>query len=159
MIGSHLNAFRFLHAGRLYRYDRNNSTLGAVVELTSDGANEDVEPSSLAVAYTVENDLYVARPDAKAPTRITTDGADGIVNGQSVHRQEYGITKGTFWSPKGEQLAFYRMDESMVSTYLLEDIGTKPEHLRHDPLSHGRTDQSPRDRWRVRPARWQTTVS
>ena len=121
-----LNAFRFLHAGQLYRYDRNNSTLGRVVELSADAANEDVEPGSLAVAYTVDNDLYMARPGAKAPTRITTDGGHGIVNGQSVHRQEYGITKGTFWAPKGERLAFYRMDESMVTTYQLEDIGTKP---------------------------------
>ena len=35
---------------------------------------------------------------------------------------EFGINKGTFWSPKGNLLAFYRMDESMVTQYPLVDI-------------------------------------
>ncbi|MCB0783361.1 MAG: DPP IV N-terminal domain-containing protein, partial [Flavobacteriales bacterium] len=47
--------------------------------------------------------------------QVTKDGGNGIVNGQAVHRQEYGITKGTFWSPDGSRLAFHRMDESMVT--------------------------------------------
>ncbi len=46
----------------------------------------------------------------------------GIVCGQSVHRNEFGISKGTFWSPKGSLLAFYRMDERMVTEYPLVDI-------------------------------------
>ena len=51
-----------------------------------------------------------------------TDEPEGIVCGQSVHRNEFGISKGTFWSPKGTLLAFYRMDESMVTQYPLVDI-------------------------------------
>ncbi len=51
-----------------------------------------------------------------------TDEPEGIVCGQSVHRNEFGINKGTFWSPKGNLLAFYRMDESMVTQYPLVDI-------------------------------------
>ena len=62
--------------------------------------------------------------------RITNDGTDGIVNGRSVHREEYGITKGTFWSPTGEKLAFYHMDESMVTPYFLEDIKTQPSSFK-----------------------------
>ena len=42
--------------------------------------------------------------------------------GQSVHRNEFGISKGTFWSPKGNKLAFYKMDESMVTEYPLVDV-------------------------------------
>ncbi|MDO4164363.1 MAG: S9 family peptidase [Bacteroides sp.] len=67
------------------------------------------------LAYTVGNDLFV---DGKA----VTDEPRGIVCGQSVHRNEFGISKGTFWSPKGTLLAFYRMDESMVTEYPLVDI-------------------------------------
>ena len=51
-----------------------------------------------------------------------TNEPEGIVCGQSVHRNEFGINKGTFWSPKGNLLAFYRMDESMVTQYPLVDI-------------------------------------
>ena len=49
--------------------------------------------------------------------QISTDGSRSIVYGQSVHRDEFGISKGTFWSPNGEKLAFYRMDQSMVTDY------------------------------------------
>jgi dipeptidyl-peptidase-4 len=74
----------------------------------------------------VENDLFIGVPGGGKARRITNDGTDGIVNGHSVHRQEYGITKGTFWSPQGSRLAFYRMDETMVTKYQLEDITTTP---------------------------------
>ncbi len=49
--------------------------------------------------------------------QLSSDGSREIVYGQSVHRDEFGISKGTFWSPNGERLAFYRMDQSMVTDY------------------------------------------
>ena len=67
------------------------------------------------MAYTVGNNLYVNE-------NPVTDEPEGIVCGQSVHRNEFGIYKGTFWNPKGDLLAFYRMDESMVTQYPLVDI-------------------------------------
>ena len=54
--------------------------------------------------------------------QISKDGSREIVYGQSVHRDEFGISKGTFWSPNGELLAFYRMDQSMVTDYPQVDI-------------------------------------
>ncbi|MBR1799797.1 MAG: DPP IV N-terminal domain-containing protein [Bacteroidales bacterium] len=49
--------------------------------------------------------------------------ADGynVVVGESVHRNEFGISGGLFWSPKQSKLAFYRMDQSMVEDYPLVD--------------------------------------
>jgi dipeptidyl-peptidase-4 len=61
--------------------------------------------------------------DAKGTEhQLTTDGSREIVYGQSVHRNEFGIQKGTFWSPDGMRLAFYRMDQSMVADYPQVDI-------------------------------------
>ncbi|MCI2180398.1 MAG: DPP IV N-terminal domain-containing protein, partial [Prevotella sp.] len=78
-------------------------------------------PTSKAVAFVKDNQLYVT--DAQGETRqLTTDGSRNIVYGQSVHRDEFGISKGTFWSPDGQQLAFYRMDQSMVTDYPLVTI-------------------------------------
>ena len=51
---------------------------------------------------------------------------DGIVIGQSVHRNEFGITNGTFWSPKGNALAYYYMDESMVTKYPMYQLADTP---------------------------------
>jgi dipeptidyl-peptidase-4 len=117
-------AFRFLHNDRLYRYDTGTGHLSSLAVLPAHAENTDTHPATGQVACTVDDDLYIAT--AEGPVRITTDGGNGIVNGKSVHRDEYGIHKGTFWGPLGGRLAFYRMDESMVTTYQLEDISTKP---------------------------------
>ena len=83
--------------------------------LSPKAANQDWNKESRSLAYTLDNNLFVTTADGK--TQQVTDEPKGIVCGQSVHRQEFGISKGTFWSPKGNLLAFYRMDESMVTDY------------------------------------------
>lgn len=63
-----------------------------------------------------DDNLYVQTADG-APVQLSTDGSREIVYGQSVHRNEFGIRKGTFFSPDGKKLAFYRMDQTMVADY------------------------------------------
>jgi dipeptidyl-peptidase-4 len=72
--------------------------------------------ASSAVAFLKDNNLFVATADG-TEHQLSSDGSREIVYGQSVHRDEFGIYKGTFWSPDGQQLAFYRMDQSMVADY------------------------------------------
>lgn len=79
---------------------------------------------SKAVAFVKDNNLFVTGADGNT-TQLTTDGSHDIVYAQSVHRDEFGIYKGTFWSPDGMRLAFYRMDQSMVTDYPLVNIGTR----------------------------------
>ena len=76
---------------------------------------------SKATAYVEDNQLYVVESNGKKH-QLSTDGSREIVYGQSVHRNEFGISKGTFWSPDGQRLAFYRMDQSMVADYPQVDI-------------------------------------
>ena len=78
-------------------------------------------PISKATAYVNDNQLFVVDGQGKKH-QLTTDGSREIVYGQSVHRNEFGIKKGTFWSPDGQRLAFYRMDQSMVTDYPQVDI-------------------------------------
>ena len=78
-------------------------------------------PQSKATAFVEDNQLYVTDGQG-AKHQLTTDGSREIVYGQSVHRNEFGIQKGTFWSPDGQRLAFYRMDQSMVGDYPQVDI-------------------------------------
>ncbi|OQY01704.1 MAG: hypothetical protein B6I20_07580, partial [Bacteroidetes bacterium 4572_117] len=82
------------------------------------------------LAYTVENNLYVA--DKSDAIYVTKDRDKGIVNGHAyVHRQEFGIDKGIFWSPKGKFMAFYRKDETMVADYPLVDVTTRIASLKN----------------------------
>ena len=81
----------------------------------------DWNPVSKATAFVDNNQLFVVDANEKKH-QISTDGSREIVYGQSVHRNEFGIKKGTFWSPDGQRLAFYRMDQSMVTDYPQVDI-------------------------------------
>lgn len=74
-----------------------------------------------ATAYVKGDQLYVTTADGKT-RQLTQDGSHGIVYGQSVHRDEFGIRGGLFWNPQGNRLAFYRMDQSMVVDYPLIDV-------------------------------------
>ena len=73
-------------------------------------------------AFQAANSQAMTKEKKSHDFQLTTDGSREIVYGQSVHRDEFGITKGTFWSPNGERLAFYRMDQSMVTDYPQVDI-------------------------------------
>ena len=76
---------------------------------------------SKATAYVDNHQLFVVDANEQKH-QLSTDGSREIVYGQSVHRNEFGINKGTFWSPDGQRLAFYRMDQSMVTDYPQVDI-------------------------------------
>ncbi len=82
----------------------------------SNEQNADWNSVSRALAFTKDFNLYVT--DAQGNTKqLTTDGSRSIVYGEAVHRNEFGIRKGTFWNTDGTKLAFYRMDQSMVADY------------------------------------------
>ena len=84
----------------------------------------DWNAQSRAVALVKGDNLYVNNAQGTLK-QLTKDGSRDIVYGQSVHRDEFGIYKGTFWSNDGQKLAFYRMDQSMVADYPLVDIDTR----------------------------------
>jgi len=81
----------------------------------------DWNPVSKATAYVEDHQLFVVDGEGHKD-QLSRDGSRDIVYGQSVHRNEFGINKGTFWSPDGQRLAFYRMDQSMVNDYPQVDI-------------------------------------
>ena len=78
--------------------------------------NQTWSKQSRALAFTRDNQLFVRDADGQE-TQLTTDGSREIVYGEAVHRNEFGIDGGLFWSPDGQRLAFYRMDQSMVTDY------------------------------------------
>ena len=87
-------------------------------------------PASKATAYVEGHQLFVVDANEQKH-QLSTDGSREIVYGQSVHRNEFGIEKGTFWSPDGQRLAFYRMDQSMVTDYPQVDIF--PRNASYEP--------------------------
>ncbi len=118
--------FTFEADKQLLSYDlaAKKITMEATRDFGDGAENTDVANKTNYVAYTVNNNLFVY--DGKNNLIVTNDKDENIVNGKSVHREEFGIVKGTFWSPNGNLLAFYRMDQTMVTDYPIIDWTTRP---------------------------------
>ena len=72
--------------------------------------------------------LYIAK--AEGDTVLVAESENSqITYGQVVSRNEFGIEGGTFWSPSRDKLAFYRKDESKVTTFPLLDITSRTGSL------------------------------
>ena len=98
---------------------KNNVIADSITQINNDG-EIDIAPDFRHAAVSLNSDLYVAGNTGNH--KVNEQTTDGVVYGQSVHRNEFGIEKGTFWSESGRLLAFYRMDESMVGEYPIVDI-------------------------------------
>ena len=109
------STFYFYHIRGYWEYSIQKRSLERVSQHADGAANVDYHPKSRNIAYTIGNNLYVATPD-EIKIEITNFGED-TVSGQAIHRFEFGISKGTFWSPNGDKLAFYQKDESDVLSY------------------------------------------
>jgi dipeptidyl-peptidase 4 len=90
--------------------------------------NVDVHEKTQNAAYTLGVEFRVSISGVES--LIAQSEEEGIVYGQSVHRNEFGINKGTFWSPSGRFLAFYRMDERMVTQYPVYVLDSMPAQAR-----------------------------
>lgn len=121
--------FSFSTGSAWFDYHFSNRTLNLFNKTDEEAENADMAPQTRFIAYTIKNNLFVS--DGKSQFAVTTDQNPGIVNGQSVHRNEFGISKGTFWSPRGNLLAFYRMDETMVTDYPLVDVTERVAKVNH----------------------------
>lgn len=121
------------HSGTFFTINTKKKTLINAIKLAKGASNANFSENGGFVSFTLEDDLFVAFPKNKI-VQITSDGGNGIVNGKTVHRNEFGITKGIFNSPGGNYIAFYRKDETMVKDYPLVDFMAR--QAEHKPIKY-----------------------
>ncbi len=123
------------NANQFYFSNKKGELLYSLDKKTISETDKKAEPTSLeeylkepvtgAYSYCKDNNLYVVK-DGKE-NQVTTDGSYEIVyTGKNVHQNEFGIDGKNFWSPKGNFLAYYRMDQSPVTDYPIIDWTTRP---------------------------------
>jgi dipeptidyl-peptidase-4 len=118
-------SFIFQSGGTYYNYDYNAEQGKPMLSLPDAASNVDYFYSSNRAAFTKDNNLFVMDASGKEQAVTNFDDAN-IVSGQAIARQEFGIVKGTFWSSKGNLLAFYQKDETDVADYPMLDINSTP---------------------------------
>lgn len=116
--------FYFIQKNHLHVYDVTAAKLVNKSWIDEEADHVDIEPQTLQIAFTKGNNLFVTHNSETKS--VSNDSNTGIVYGFPAHRNEFGISKGTFWSPSGSKLAFYRMDEQMVTSYPLTKLENRP---------------------------------
>ena len=120
--------FKRKNNGRIlyeFKYAYPNNNQASATQVTQNACIVPWGKTEQLVSAAVVND-NIEIFDINGNLKITDDGGNGIVYGQTVHRSEFGITKGLFWSPKGNKLAFYRKDEKRVTDYPIFSIKPRP---------------------------------
>lgn len=114
------NEFYFSNGKSEFVYNSASKTIAASSRNTDNKSLDSYDAFNDSVfAFTKENNLFISVNGKES--QVTTDGSYTLVYGKSVHRDEFGIYKGTYWSPNGKYLAFYRMDQSDVADYPIID--------------------------------------
>ncbi len=119
----------FSDGNNYYNYNFNSHQLTLINKVADKASRIEMHHETGNIAYTIDNNLFCAIGGDQR--RITGDTNSDIVNGQDVHRREFGISKGIFWSPDGQKIAFYRKDESMVDDYPLVDVTQRIAEVEH----------------------------
>ena len=130
-----LTSITWKNGNQFYFTNKKGELLYTIDKKTISESDKNAEPTELesyeketitgAYTYCKDFNLFVSKNGKES--QVTTDGSINIVyTGKNVHQNEFGITKGTFWSPKGNYLAFYRMDQTDVTEYPIIDWTTHP---------------------------------
>jgi dipeptidyl-peptidase 4 len=117
--------FRFAVGSSLVAYDWKLKKIIARLNLPEGAENILPDPGGNRAAFTEGPDIMII-DQGGVKTAVTREQEKGIVFGQPVSRNEFGINSGLFWSPSGSQIAFYRKDERQVTEYPLVDIQATP---------------------------------
>ncbi|MFT6126861.1 MAG: dipeptidyl-peptidase-4 [Flavobacteriaceae bacterium] len=118
----------FNHQNEIVIYNYTNNYITRTISYPAEAENNDYNEKASAVAYTLDNNLYLANTKNQK-IAITKSKDKNIVSGQAIARSEFGITHGIFWSPNGSHIAFYQKDERNVTDYPLVDVNTTPASL------------------------------
>lgn len=113
---------------KYYTYSVASKTGKKVQEVAENAENQTLDKAKQNLAFTEGNNLYFSDKNNKKVT-VTNNSDKNIVSGQTISRNEFGISGGIFWSPKSSYLAFYQKDESNVADYPLLDINETPGKL------------------------------
>jgi dipeptidyl-peptidase-4 len=121
-----------------------SNTVDQIMMYDIDAEQVFMSPTRKGMAYTVGNNLYYRSEKGQQVFSVTSDENTGIVNGSDyVHRQEFGIDRGIFYSPKGNYIAYYRKDETMVAEYPLVNTNTRIATARmvHYPMAGEKSEE------------------
>src|SRR5690606_2609090 len=133
----------FSHDNKYYSFKLKSGELTEILTYPEVSENIHYNLVSNQLAYTVGNNVKLSTSQ-NTELKATDIMDPNIVSGQSIARNEFGISEGLFWSPNGQNLAFYQKNETEVGDYPLLDITTTPGKLKNIkyPMAGSRSEQA-----------------
>ncbi|MFP3947780.1 MAG: S9 family peptidase [Gemmatimonadota bacterium] len=118
--------------GYYYVYDLGSGALEALSDHPGFQQFAKFSPDGTRVGFVRENDIFVKDLESGDERQLTRDGEpDRIFNGTFdwVYEEELDLQDGWRWSPDGERIAFWQLDDAPVETmvYDLEYLELYPE--------------------------------
>ncbi|HEX4574578.1 MAG TPA: S9 family peptidase [Gemmatimonadales bacterium] len=82
-----------------------------------------LSPDGRLVAFVRDNNIYVTDLASGAERALTSDGGDNVINGTSdwVYEEELDLRDAFRWSPDGGRVAFWRLDQTAIRPFYLEN--------------------------------------
>src|SRR2546423_6540498 len=78
-------------------------------------------PDGRRVAFLRDNNIYVTDLASGAETALTSDGGENVINGTSdwVYEEELDLRDAFRWSPDGQRIAYWRLDQTAIRPFYL----------------------------------------
>lgn len=121
LITGTLPARRVKTGGNVGVYDVETKTFRMLTDTTSEQTNIKFSPDGSKIGFVRANNLFMVDVESRVETRLTFDGSADTLNGvfDWVYEEEFAIIDGWQWSPNGERIAFWRLDQSVESQFPL----------------------------------------
>ena len=120
---------RFKNKNKAYKVNCDTKKIVSTYRFEKGDKHAEYSASADAYISTTDKALYLHTSDGKRKEVVKEKAKEVSLGSNYVHRNEFGIEKGIFWSPNGGAVAFYRMDESKVKDYPLVNISARQAQL------------------------------
>ena len=133
---------RLTPAGNIFLYDISSKTFRRLTAVNEPQYNVKFSPDGNDIGFVRENNIYILDIASGAEHRLTTDGAEHVINGKFdwVYEEEFEISDGWQWSPDSKHIAFWRLDENRVPEYTLTEWDSL--HLKLIPMRYPKAGEA-----------------
>ncbi|HKI79079.1 MAG TPA: S9 family peptidase [Ignavibacteriaceae bacterium] len=109
-----------------YLYNVSDKEINALSNGNIHLRNVKLSPGGNKVGFVRDHNIYIVDLKTGKETAVTTDGNENILNGEFdwVYEEEFGLADAWRWSPDGNKIAYWRLDQAREKIYhLIDEMG------------------------------------